>query len=101
MGGTKSEAICRKSFKVRENTSLLCPPERLVQTHKLSMVIEAMICALQRMCESRLERAKFRCGVYEPPSRMGGPCLGRRNVGADQNCSSRGLVKVDSTCTGT
>jgi hypothetical protein len=57
---------------VRETTSLLCPPGRLVQTHKLSMVIEAIICALQKVCESRLERAKFRCGVYEPPSRMGG-----------------------------
>jgi len=62
-GGTKSEATRRKSFKVKETTSLLCPPERLVQTHKLSMVIEAMICALQTVCESRLERAKFRCGV--------------------------------------
>ena len=55
--------MCRKSFKVRKITSLLCPPEQLVQTHKLSMVIEAIICALQRVCESRLERAKFRCGV--------------------------------------
>jgi hypothetical protein len=63
LGRTKSEAIRRKSFKVRETTSLLCPPKRLVQTHKLSMVIEAMIYALQRVCESRLERAKFRCGV--------------------------------------
>ena len=62
-GRMKSEAIRRKSFERKKNTSLLCPPERLVQTHKLSMVIEAMICALQRVCESRLERAKFRCGV--------------------------------------
>jgi hypothetical protein len=45
-GGTKGEAIRRKSFKARETTSLLCPPEQLVQTHK---IIKAMICALQRV----------------------------------------------------
>jgi hypothetical protein len=62
--GTKREAERRKSFRMRERTSLRCPPERLVQTYKLSIAIETMICALRMVCKSRLERDNFR-SVYE------------------------------------
>lgn len=63
----KSEAIRRKSFEKKETTSLLCPPERLVQTHKLSMVVKAMICALQRVLSCRGWRGLNSGAVYEPP----------------------------------
>jgi hypothetical protein len=64
--GRSARLVVRgKPCKLTERTGLRCPLDRLMQTHKRSMAIETMICALRIVWKLRQMRDNFR-SVSEP-----------------------------------